>query len=626
MKSNVRWLPVKPSGKGAYFVLAVLVGASVFASLGLGWTAFGRQIDQYAYDFLFRLEPPAPWQPSSIILALDEETLTKYGGLIGMRAALADGLERIRSAQPAAVAVDLILAEPGNASADDQLEAAFAATHNLVLSCDMRPDGNSWEEPIERFRRHAAAVGEVHADLDKYDAVSRDLPLEKAAGHERRWAISLEAFRVTKGADILETPDDLTIGNIRIPSNIADGRTIRIRYVPINVNPLNMIPQVSIAALDRDPSLAARFAGKVVFAGVTAQSAVRDRWMTPYSNGVIMPGIEMNANAYETIARQLFLVDVSLSNVVIGCVLLAIAAGLAYAFASGWIANILTLVILLAAQLLPAIAFARSTVWPWLPGTLAVVLATAAAAAWRHLIVRREFAHSEQERDRYQRTIQFVTHEMRTPLTAIQGSSELISRYGQMPEARRKQMADLINSESKRLARMISTFLSVERLSEGEMEITEEPIPLAEFVEQCAARARALAQNKDITIEVASIPPGAVSGDRELLEYALYNLLTNAVKYSPTHTRVTVFGENEKGGRVSLSVQDQGIGMEKQEVGRIFEKFYRTKRAEQSGEMGTGIGLSIVEQIVKRHGGAIHVESEPGKGSKFTLILRKVSE
>jgi two-component system sensor histidine kinase SenX3 len=340
-----------------------------------------------------------------------------------------------------------------------------------------------------------------------------------------------------------------------------------------------------------------------------------------------MPGIEMNANAYETIARRMFLVDEPLVTVVVGCFLLAILAGFAYAMTTGWVANILTILIVIAAQLLPAVAFSRSVVWPWFPGTLAVLFATASAAAWRHLIVRRELAVAEREKDRYQRTIQFVTHEMRTPLTAIQGSSELISRYGQMPEAKRKQMADLINSESKRLARMITTFLSIERLSENEAgaeaEIKRESINLTELVEQCATRARGLAEAKNITIEIGKLPPGDITGDRELMEYAVYNLLTNAVKYSPVDTHVTVFGDNREGDTVTLSIKDQGIGMDKAEVSRIFEKFYRTKKAEQSGEMGTGIGLSIVEQIVKQHGGTIHVESEPGKGSRFTLVLRK---
>src|SRR6202041_2876628 len=131
--------------------------------------------------------------------------------------------------------------------------------------------------------------------------------------------------------------------------------------------------------------------------------------------------------------------------------------------------------------------------------------------------------------------------------------------------------------------------------------------------------------NKQILIDILNLPADELIGDRELMEYAVYNLLTNAVKYSPPQTRVTVSGEDDRGDHVCVSVEDQGIGMDKKEVGRIFEKFYRTKKAEQSGEVGTGIGLSIVKQIVNEHGGTIDVESEPGQGSKFTLILRRAS-
>jgi signal transduction histidine kinase len=645
MRLRVRW---RSSAKGEgsvlrgrntanHLTLAVLILASAFIGLAMSWTSFGQQFDKYAYDFLFRLEPPALWQPTSIILAIDGQTLEKYGFPEGMRSALADGLDRIQSARPAAVAVDMTLTGHGaDRVADAKLQQAFSRTRNLVLSSDLLLDGSGWEDPSPLFKKYAVAVGQSHAALDTYDAVSRDLMLEKIAGADRRWALALAAFSAAVGKDIVESPDDLTIGSVRIPSAIRDEnhqrasralpdeRLIRIRFVPPS---RGGIPQVSIAALDRDPSLASRFAGKVVFAGVTDQTAAKDRWMTPSSSSIFMPGVEIHANAYETIARQMFLVDAPPLLVLPCSLALAVCAGLAYAFAQGWIANVLALFVLLGAQLIPAVAFSQSTVWPWIPGTIAVILATASGAAWKHLLVRRELVHAEHEKTRYQQAMQFVTHEMRTPLTAIQGSSELISRYGSMPAAKRTEMADLINSESKRLAKMIETFLSVERMSGGQMELKQERFPLNDLVERCAGRARPLADNKHIEIQIAGLPPDDLIGDRELMEYAVYNLLTNAVKYSPPQTRVTVYGKvnggDGRGDRVELSVQDEGIGMDKREVGRIFEKFYRTKKAEQSGEMGTGIGLSIVKQIISEHGGTIQVESEPGKGSRFTLTLKR---
>jgi signal transduction histidine kinase len=621
---------LRVSNHSRYPILAFLLLASAAIGVAIGWTSFGQQFDKYAYDFLFRLEPPPPWQPGSIILAIDEQTVLKYGFPSGMRPALADGLEHIQQAHPAAVAVDVTLAGPGGDKvADERLANAFAHTRNLVLSCLL--NGSEWEDPFPEFRKHAVAVGETHAALDTYDAVSRSLVLEKVAGHDRRWALALAAYSAAHSADIVESPDDLIVGSVRIPSAIrdepyqrssralADERMIRIRYVPPS---MGHIPQVSIAELDRDPSLASRFAGKVVFAGVTDQAS-GDRWMTPYSSSGPMPGVEIHANVYETIAQQKFLVDAEPLTVIAVSLALAICTGLAYALVSGWAANLLAITLFIGSQLLPAMAFRHSVVWPWVPGTVSVVLATAAAAAWKHLLVRRTLVRVEGEKTRYQQAMQFVTHEMRTPLTAIQGSSALISRYGSMPEAKRTQMADLIHSESKRLARMIETFLSVERMSAGQMELKQERFALTDLVEGCATRARALAANKNIEIEIRQMPDDDLIGDRELMEYAVYNLLTNAVKYSPPETRVTVYCEDEKGDRIRLSVEDQGIGMDKKEASRVFEKFYRTKKAEQSGEMGTGIGLSIVKQIVNEHGGAIQVESEPGKGSKFTLILKR---
>jgi two-component system sensor histidine kinase SenX3 len=190
-----------------------------------------------------------------------------------------------------------------------------------------------------------------------------------------------------------------------------------------------------------------------------------------------------------------------------------------------------------------------------------------------------------------------------------------------LPEEKRKQMAQLINAESKRLGRMIEVFLNVERLSAGQIELRRERFAAAALVEACLERARPLAERKQIKITVEPLGDGIeITGDRELMEYAFYNLVTNAIKYSPQRTEVTVKGGRQD-GNIRLAVKDQGIGMDQKEIRQIFQKFYRTRRAEQTGEAGTGIGLSIVEQIIRHHGGTIEVTSSPGQGSCFTLVL-----
>jgi signal transduction histidine kinase len=178
----------------------------------------------------------------------------------------------------------------------------------------------------------------------------------------------------------------------------------------------------------------------------------------------------------------------------------------------------------------------------------------------------------------------------------------------------------MINAESKRLAKMITTFLDVEKLTAGQMELRMSQFPLQELVDLCYQRAMPLAERKQIRV-TSEVPDDLlVHADRELLEYALYNLITNAIKYSSPETDVLI-SARAGAGETHISVRDHGMGMDSQEVKNLFRKFYRTRRAEQSGETGTGIGLSIVHQIVTVHNGRIDVTSEPGKGSTFTVFL-----
>jgi signal transduction histidine kinase len=240
-------------------------------------------------------------------------------------------------------------------------------------------------------------------------------------------------------------------------------------------------------------------------------------------------------------------------------------------------------------------------------------------AAYEYFVVRKQLRESEAGRRRYQQAIHFVSHEMKSPLTAIQGSSELMTRYN-LNDDKRKQMAQMINSESKRLGRMIQTFLDVERLSEGQMQLKREPFSVQDIVATCIDRIRPLADRKQIGVLTGERTTDEMLGDRELMEYAIYNLLSNAIKYSPAETQVQV-DARRSGDQLKISVRDQGIGMDEKELKKIGTKFYRTSKAEKSGESGTGIGLSIVGQIVEHHGGRMEITSVPNQGSCFTVVV-----
>jgi signal transduction histidine kinase len=593
-------------------LLSVVFLVSVWASY-----RFGAQIDNYSYDAMFRLSEAKPPQPESVILAIDGATLDAIDrGMDNVRPYLARALHLISGASPKAVAIDLILTDRRDSSSDSQLAGALRETPGLVLSSMIRNEPPGWQDPRPEFARWAKALGHVYARPDDEDAVTRVIPLDKHAGTEERWAIALEAFRLSRGGGIpLESPDDVEVAGTLIPIERTDeGRLLRVHY-----SPPGTLPTISMRNLLRNPRLASEFRGKVVFVGVTA-AGVGDRLHTPYSYGATATGIEIHAEAFETIAHRLFLIDVPLSWPPLFSLLLVVAEGLALAYLPGWKAYAGGVAVLLGALLAPYIFFTHGRVFPFAMPASSATFSFAAAAAWQTLMVRRSLRRAEAERTRYQQAMHFVTHEMRTPLSSIQGSSELISRYS-LSEQKQKQLAELINSESRRLARMIEIFLNVERLSAGEMELKREAISVQEMIDSCVLRARPLAGRKHIELLPQPLAEDLhLSGDRELMEHACYNLLTNAVKYSPQRTQVTISAWQQQ-EKICVAVKDQGIGMDGKEVKKIFQKFYRTPKAEQSGEVGTGIGLSIVQQIVEQHGGRIDVTSKPGAGSCFTLVL-----
>jgi len=585
------------------------------AAVALSYTALAGQFDNNVEDWLARLRPLTTPARRTAIVAFDERTLMRYDGIRGLRRTLAAALERLAEAPPAVVAVDVTLAEAGNAADDAVLERAFARTKNLALVCEMMPDGQGWQDPPRNFLARAAALGHDNALPGPYDNVNRRIALERVAGRSRRFALSLEALRLALGVPaIVSSPTDVAAGPVVIESRWDEGRPMRVHY-----RESALTPHVSIAELLNHPAAGRVLVGKVVFVGVTALSASPDRLFTPLSTVRPLAGVEFHAQAYETMAGGEFLYDAPLLWPVLLALAGATAIALLFAFAPlGWTYPASALVVL-ALHLAPWLAFRDNIVLPASAPVAGAWMAFLGAFSYRFFVVRRRLEVSELTSDRYQRAFRFVAHELRTPLTAIQGSGDLLSRYN-LPEDKRRQLAGTISNESRRLGKMITTFLDVEKMSAGQMPLRVENFALRDLIGVVVDRARPLAERKQIAIHIACPDGATLAADRELMEYVVYNLLTNAIKYSEPGKQVFVTAA-ARGGTATLTVRDQGIGMDEDDLKHLFTRFFRSQRAVQSGETGTGIGLVIVEQIVAQHGGHIDVVSKPGEGSAFTVSL-----
>jgi signal transduction histidine kinase len=217
-------------------------------------------------------------------------------------------------------------------------------------------------------------------------------------------------------------------------------------------------------------------------------------------------------------------------------------------------------------------------------------------------------------------TMTLVSHEMRTPLTAIQGMTELLAHY-EIEPARRREMALAINEEVKRLARMIGDYLDIARLETGRTQLRRAPLRIDSLVERSLLLFEPLAQEKQIRL-VRDFPESvpAILGDADLLPRVFSNLISNAVKYSPADTEITVSIRHQSEA-IAITITDQGYGIPPADLERIFEKFYRVPRIEDADVPGTGLGLSFVREIVELHGGSVVVQSVPGAGSAFTVRL-----
>ena len=214
-----------------------------------------------------------------------------------------------------------------------------------------------------------------------------------------------------------------------------------------------------------------------------------------------------------------------------------------------------------------------------------------------------------------------VSHELRTPLTSIKGACETVMEDPDMPEDMRHYFLDMALTESDRMTRIVSDLLVLSRLDNKRTQWKVETFDICRSISRLIEVMRVNIEERGHTVTFA--PQGEIpelTADKERVEQVVINIISNAIKYTPEGGRVDITAACEA-QKISIRVQDNGIGIPEEDIEHIFERFYRVEKSRTSETGGTGLGLAIARELIEAHGGTISMESELGKGSVVTITL-----
>ena len=257
----------------------------------------------------------------------------------------------------------------------------------------------------------------------------------------------------------------------------------------------------------------------------------------------------------------------------------------------------------------------RQWLWYGFIGVLLMVLFAGIGMTVQNARQKTELARMQSE------FVGAVTHEFKSPITSIRLLLERIDAGRLMSPDAASAYAAAIGQEADRLERLVNRLLQAQQIDAGQQRHDFRPASLEAVTADAVRHVQALADSRNIRIELEAggdVP--AVVIDRAVMADAVENLLDNAVKYSPPGTRIRVRLHADD-TRVSVDVEDEGIGIDADEIPRVFDKFYRARRGNLQNVRGTGLGLALVKAAADAHGGSVEVASEPGRGSRFSIRL-----
>lgn len=228
----------------------------------------------------------------------------------------------------------------------------------------------------------------------------------------------------------------------------------------------------------------------------------------------------------------------------------------------------------------------------------------------------------EQAQLRLRHFVADVSHELRSPLTSIQGFAQALLDGTAADDATKLKAAQIIDEESRRLRHQVDELLELSRMQSNQIIFRKERVNISETLERCTEILAVQAKQKQVTLELKAEPGLTVTGDNDTLEQVFINLLDNAIKNSPAGGKVNITSGQSEGKFAKVTVADEGPGIHPDHLAHVFERFYQVPGA----RTGVGLGLTIAKEIVIGHQGTITIESSPGEGARFTVTLPLTKE
>ena len=219
-----------------------------------------------------------------------------------------------------------------------------------------------------------------------------------------------------------------------------------------------------------------------------------------------------------------------------------------------------------------------------------------------------------------------MSHELRTPLNAIIGFSEVLIDEKPGPlKPKQKEYLDDVFSSGRHLLQLINDVLDLAKVEAGKMELHPETFPVHKAVEEVVAGIKGIANKKHMAVSIEIGADSVVTLDQQKFKQILYNLLSNAVKFSDDGGQVSIKARRMAPHHFEVQIHDTGIGIKTEDIDRLFTEFEQLDSGTARRFEGTGLGLALTKKIVEFQGGRISLESQPGKGSLFTVVLPAVT-